>query len=186
MVSYLNHTPFPHFHHWRCWTQFDLPQGLRACLLTRGSTTARMQAAATKQFRVQLHSQHWALPRREERFKLGLLERERVLIREVTLCVDDQAWLWARTVFPTPVLQGRGRCFRTLGERSIITLLRRDPCLHRGDFEIARLRHSPPSAKQHGDTADHWARRSVFHWFKQPLLITEIFLPPMVSHIKNA
>lgn len=162
--------------HWlppaRYW-QARTPAEVQDWLLEPGSLTARLLTQAEGDFRVQLLTQYWGRPAREEARRLGLHTGRFALIREVALMGRGQAWVRARSVLPASSLTGAGRRLRKLGNRSLGGLLFRDPTLRRGPIEIARLEQ--PEGRV-------FARRSHLIYHGRPLLVAECFLPALFAH----
>ena len=152
-------------------TSLHAPAPWRGWLTDRGSLTQHLLSASEQQFRVELVSQGWQRPTLSESRALNMDPRQLAVIREVYLIGKDQPWVFARSVIPATTLTGSQRQLLQLGNRSLGTLLFRDPTMRRGPLQISQL----PLAD--GNTA--WARRSVFHLSDKPLLVCEVFLPAL-------
>ncbi len=148
------------------------PADLSSWLDEPGSLTARLVALAHGHFRVQVLTEGWARPTREECRCLGLSGREYAWVREVVLIGHDQVWVQARSILPRSSLAGVGRRLTRLGNRSLGGLLFRDPALQRGDINTARLTLA-------GQTV--WARRSKLMLHGHPVLVAEAFLPALLT-----
>jgi chorismate--pyruvate lyase len=152
--------------------------GLRHWLLDDGSLTRRLVDSG-RPFRVQRLSQRWATPRASERRVLAVGLRERALVREVALRLDDEEVVFARSVFPYASLCGRLAHLRKLEGSSLGAILFSAPGMRRSPFQVALLdgdsRYLPPELRQR---APAWARRSVFRLHGQRLLVSEVFLAP--------
>lgn len=159
------------------WITYRRPNNLQAprpwrnWLCDRGSLTAHLVAASEGAFTVEVQRQQWQLPSRSEAQLLSLSCRELALVREVKLCGRETPWVFARTVIPVATLTGRQKQFSQLGNRSLGTVLFNDPSMRRGAFQISKL--CLQSAEQ------VWARRSLFYLDDKPLLVCEVFLPPV-------
>lgn len=159
-------------------------------LTDRGSLTARL-VARCGQFRVQRIAQHRALCLADEFAALGLARRRQVHQREVVLRCDGTAVVYAHTVVPLAATAAQWPLFGSLGERSLGTTLFNDPLVQRGALEYARLRAAHPLLQRLRTVlpaAQAWtelpARRSLF-WRKGGcLLVTEVFLPPVLQLAK--
>jgi len=149
------------------------PPALVSWLDEPGSLTRRLVAAADGAFAVRVLAQGWARPALEERRRLGLPAARYALIREVELLGHGTPWVRARSVLPISCLQGRGRCLRKLGNRSLGGLLFKDATLRRGPIEVAPLRQAEGLV---------WARRSRLYFHGRPLLVAECFLPALPVH----
>jgi chorismate lyase len=139
-------------------------------LKLEGSLTRALQLRCHDSFRVDILSEGFARPSREESRTLGLLPRHRAWIREVCLLGDNTPWVLARTVIPIATLTGRGRRLRHLGRQPLGAYLFSNTEWHRGDFETGLC---------HRDTPDQprAARRSEFFSGHRRLLVGEYFLP---------
>ncbi|MFN2309969.1 MAG: chorismate lyase [Gammaproteobacteria bacterium] len=145
-------------------------------LLDTDSLTQRLQLCGAT-FSVQRRSQAWRLPTLSERYALSLPQRQTALIREVVLMANGQPVVFARSVFPHATLTGELRWLRHLQNRSLGSILFRNPWLQRSPFEIARLAGDTPLLPDDlHQQAPAWGRRSVFLINRRPLLVGEIFL----------
>lgn len=154
------------------------PPQWRSWLFDQGSLTARLLAKSGGDFQLQVLAQRWALPTIDERRVLGLPQRQHARIREVLLRGRGTPWVYARSVLPLALLQGRYRFLARLDDRPLGALLFRDrAALRRGPFTVAMV--PVPPAAVGGEPADvkAWQRRSVFLLGGEPLLVTEMFLP---------
>ena len=96
---------------------------------------------------------------------LNLSHKQFVWCRQVTLNVDDEIWIEAKTIVPLLTLQGRGRQLFYIKNQSLGDTLFSDPSLKRSVFEI-----------------DLQTRRSVFVFHGQPLQISETFRPKSLDY----
>lgn len=153
-----------------------IPHFLRDHLLDAGSLTARLRMLSAQQLKVKIIRQTWLSPNTDEVALLGLLPRRLTLVREVILVGNEQPWIFGRSVFP--LQDSRSPLKTQLDNRSLGDVLFQDPTLQRSEFELALL----PVAER----ADlSWGRRSVFHYKKQPILLTEFFLPDLIEHLRG-
>lgn len=156
-------------------------------LLDPTSLTSRLQQSCIGQFRVEPVRQLWQRPMLNEAQALGARPHERCFVREVRLLCNDQPWVFARTVIPVRTLTGPRRRLSRLGNKPLGAVLFADPSMRRSGIEIAELLPGQPlfaratadSAKQ---PASIWGRRSAFFLNNKPLLVSEIFLPPICPH----
>ncbi|UTW10847.1 chorismate--pyruvate lyase family protein [Marinobacterium rhizophilum] len=151
------------------------PQPWRHWLQDKGSLTQRLIKASHGQFGVRLLRLRYARPTRSEARTLGLPPRRLALIREVELLGQGEPWVYARSVFPVGTLSGPQRQLKGVGSRSLGSLLFSDPTMQREPLQIGQLRLP--------GTAPLWARRSVFRLAGKPLLVCEVFLPPL-QHVE--
>lgn len=163
----------------------EIPCLWRAWLLHAGSFMQRLVQHGVSDARIQLLNQRWQLPRPEERQLLDMDFRAYALIREVLILSTGNAWMFARTVFPRHTLTGQQQLAR-LKNRSLGSVLFKDPALQRSEFAIAYLQ---PEQRWHANIVqvvghtlpDLWARRSLFTLQGKSLLLTEVFLPDIVT-----
>ena len=157
------------------------PVSLRPWLFDIGSLTQQLRAHCRDEgFAVRLLRQDWRFPLPSEARVLGISEGQRAFIRQVHLFCGEHPAVYARTVIPHSVAMGRLRGLTHLGTRPLGEVLFANRTMHRGAIEIARI---PPQialnrlAWGEQDAAGTiWGRRSVFHLYNLPLLVSEIFL----------
>ena len=163
-----------------------LPSDLGPWLLDAGSFMQRLRQHGVQAPKVQVIKQIWAMPARNEKIVLDMTTRAYALIREVLIYSAEKKWMYARTVFPAATLTGKQRCLARLKERSLGSILFKDPSLQRSVFDVALL-SSHTAINQticnrlKINPVDLWARRSEFVLHNKSLLLTEIFLPDMKS-----
>jgi chorismate--pyruvate lyase len=163
-----------------------VPNVLRHWLLDNGSLTRRLRKICNGDFRVELLSQGWATPMVNEARQLKIAYKQKVFSREVLLYCGSRAMVYARTVIPLRTLKGRLNRLVYLGEKPLGEILFTDPCIQRGDLEIARLQAGErlfdkallaATARRTAVVEAIWARRSAFGYHDKRLLVSEIFLP---------
>ncbi len=169
----------------------DIPDSVLDWLLDEASLTRRLQTACPGRFRVRVLSQGWARPMANEAAVLGLNPCKYALVRQVELMCDETPWVYARTIMPQRTLHGKLRRLVHLQSQSLGAILFASPTMERGEVEIANILANSKIHKMIEQQGGHlpesvWARRSVFHIFKKPLLVSEIFLPAMEQlHFKG-
>lgn len=176
--------------HWQAHTPTihpNAPADLLDWLLDPASLTSRLQQTCGGQFGVELVSQRWQRPMLNEAQALGMLPHEVCFVREVRLLCDNQPWVFARTVIPIRTLTGPRRRLSRLGKKPLGAVLFADPTMYRSGIEITKL--SPgqglftrATANLPSPPANIWGRRSAFFLNHKPLLVSEIFLPPICPH----
>ena len=160
-----------------------LPADLRPWITLSTSMTVRLRASVRSQVRVELVRHGPGTLHEDER---GCFEGAAALghVREVCLHGAGRPLLAARTVHVSARLaQAPG--FAGLGTRPLGELLFGDgvqACWSRREF--SRLAAPSPlwplvQRCAAGPQPPCWARRSVFWLLGEPLLVTEIFLPPV-------
>lgn len=159
---------------------------MRAWLTAGGSLTARLTAHSGA-FRVQRLHQRTAMCLHDEARAIGLQRPGRVWEREVLLRCDDVPVVFAHTVVPMSATAADWPLFNALGERSLGSTLFYDPRVTRGELEFARIRAGHPLMQRAsaalGVEADTilYARRCLYRRRRGTLLVTEVFLPPVLE-----
>lgn len=170
---------------WRVGRQIfsdPVPENMGCWLFDPASLTARLVAACSGRFRVQVLEQTWRSPLHNESRRLGMRYKRTALIREVLLYCDDKPWVYARTVIPKTTLTGPSKYLANLGSKPLGAVLFADPHMQRDEIEVSELvpgQHLYEKAVQAlaNPPATIWGRRSVFYLYHKPLLVNEIFLP---------
>lgn len=163
-----------------------VPDKVASWLFDAGSLTRRVQQTCEKQFRVEVITQGWGRPMLNESTRLGVPSDQAALIREVYLYCGDSPWVYARTIIPHTTLRGRQRHLAHLGNRPLGAVLFADHAVRRDEVEVAcigpshRLFNTATAALSELPDAI-WGRRSVFYTGKKPLLVNEVFLPPIIA-----
>lgn len=166
------------------------PQAMHNWLVTPGSLTARL-VAASESFRVRRLHQHRAPCLVDEARAIGLSRVQRVWEREVLLECDGKPVVFAHTVVPASADASDWPLFSALGERSLGSTLFYDPLVRRGQLEFARLRLDHPLVRRAhaalglqgagNDKNIYTARRCLYRRRQGLLLVTEVFLPAVLS-----
>jgi chorismate--pyruvate lyase len=160
----------------------DCPLSTRQWLFDRGSLTQRLIHKSHGEFSVQLLQQQWGRPRLDEASALGISPQQQTLIREVILHGNGQPWVYARSVLPLQALNGPLRFLRKLDNRPLGQLLFNNPAIYRGPISVTLWpEHLLPARFEPSPFSPNWARRSVFHYGKTGILVTELFLPPVMQ-----
>lgn len=176
-------SPFPYRTHW-----LQKPPGsgaYRHWLVDNGSLTQRLRASC-EHFSVERVRQYWGRPLPDEALLLELHPHERALLREVSLYCDGQEAVFAHSVLPRRSLWGAWHNLRRLGDRPLGAALFANPNVVRTPLSFRKLlpRHALYArAVQYlpEKPACLWARRSVFMLHNAPILVTEVFLPGVLS-----
>ncbi len=161
-----------------------LPLDLGQWIMHSGSFMERLRQHGAHLPRVQLLRQSWQFPALGEKRILGITTRAYALIREVLIYSKGKKWMYARSVFPQKTLTGKQQCLARLKERSLGSVLFKDPTIERSPFDVVCLSknmsfHHYVLEQAELDTDQLWARRSQFILRGKPLLLTEVFLPDM-------
>ena len=125
-----------------------------------------------------------ALP--DERVALRLAADEPTLVREVLLSCGATPVVFARSLAAARHLDGPWRSLRGLGSRPLATMLFADPRIARGALEFCCIDARQPLRRRAAAAVPElprelWARRSVFCRDCAPLLVTEVFLPGVLT-----
>ncbi|MFV8818867.1 chorismate--pyruvate lyase family protein [Haliea sp. E17] len=167
--------------HWRPaerFTNAELPAVHRRWLLDDGSLTGRLIELDAGSFGVRRLYQGWSVPRLSERRLLNLPARQTAIVREVLLTLDNRAVVFARSVLPVAILQGRLAHLRRLQNKPLGAILFRDPGMQRSPFELARLPgDSGYLPRELWQPQALWGRRSCFRLRGHDLMVSEVFLP---------
>lgn len=173
-LQQLNHWPAPVWHQAAHLTGTPAGQW-RSWLKEEGSLTRRLQSQAQSSFRVRILNQG-VLPIQETERQWLAVAHQRVWVRQVLLEVDDQPWVFARSLLP---LDSRGSLLRRLtqlGNQALGQLLFANPRIHRGELRFCAPGQLPfPSL---------WGRASCFHSSSLRLLVAEHYLPAMATRLK--
>lgn len=149
---------------------------VRSWLLDDGSLTQHLLNSG-RQFSLTRLSQRWERPTRQEQQLLAMGRRERALIRQVALRLDDKPVVFARSVFPAHGLTGPLLRLRRLANQSLGSFLFAQAGMRRSPFQLSLLpgeSHYLPVGLQQSTPV--WARRSCFQVAGKALLVSEVFL----------
>lgn len=165
---------------WQHAGQFDttkIPPPLLPWLTDSKSMTARMEKRC-KKIEIEIIKNQTGLMTPEENKYLKAGINNRAWIREVIMRCDSKPWLYGRTVIPFSESRTLPPEIRNLQNIPLGKVLFADPNTTRSAFEFSRTKRLP------NDTQSYWARRSIFYYKGQPLLLTEIFLPEMINSLQ--
>lgn len=159
------------------------PLAIKDWLTEKGSLTTRLIRQCGR-FRVQPLRQRRALCLPDEFAAIDLPRRLQVWERDVVLRCDENAVVYAHTVVPLKATADDWPFFRSLGTRSLGSVLFSDPLIKRGRLQFARLSATHPLMKriaaalgQEMVQAPLHARRCLYRRKRGNLLVTEVFLP---------
>ena len=154
----------------------------RGWLVHRGLLTRRIEARCPDfAVRVVVQGRRRALI--DERFVAGPPARK-VLVREVLLNCGARPVVFAHSVARLRALRGPWRSLRSLGNRSLGTVLFSDPRVRRCQMRFRKLHRTHRLHERACEVLGRrlpplWARRSLFVLRGAPLLVTEVFLPSL-------
>lgn len=157
----------------------------RHWLTDSGSLTRRLQLRC-RYFRVQPLRLYAAKPQTDEVLLLSLSMRQHALLREVRLYCGATPVVFAHSVLPHKSLRGPWHKLGVLGNKPLGGALFANPQVMRTPLEYKKL------AKHHAlylRATAHlqrlppvlWARRSVFSLHGASILVTEVFLPQVLT-----
>jgi len=166
----------------RCFSK-ELNAQLKSWLFDSGSLTTRLINHCDGQFSVKVLSVSRATPTPDEVKALKLKIRSQAIIRQVLLMCGDTPVVYARTIIPVSSLRGALRGVVLLGNKSLGAVLFADKSMHRESVEITSLKfgHKCYAWTQYQGKDPVWGRRSVFRLNHQKLLVSEFFLPSLLS-----
>jgi chorismate lyase len=139
---------------------------LRSWLLTPGLLTQRMRDTCGARFRMNILSE------RNERGDH---------LREIELCCDGVAWVWAQTRVPAATLAAEP-WLAQIGETALGEALAAHGAVRRPEFNYGRLYDDidvvgAALARRALPAQPLWVRRSVFELGAHTLTLREVFLP---------
>ncbi len=148
------------------------------------SLTQKLIVASSGDFSVRRLQQCWQVPQPHEAQRLNLKLRQFALIREVLLLCHGEPWVYARSVIPSQSASGALRFLRTLQHASLGAALFKYPSLVRSPFEIAEFYSEDLTGASLSNALGQplFGRRSLFSLFNKDLLVSEVFLPPCLTH----
>jgi chorismate--pyruvate lyase len=158
---------------------------LRGWLLDRGSLTRRIQSRCDR-FSLEVLAQCRAAIGEDERAILGVRSNEKCMVREVSLNCDRRPVVFAHSVIERRALRGEWRVLATLGGRPLTVPLFTDPRVERRPLRFCLLNGRHALYRRACDLLETpprwlWARRSLFVLRGSRLLVTEVFLPAILT-----
>ncbi len=154
----------------------------RRWLVGRHSLTARLRQRYAG-FAVRGVRQYRRTPLPDECRLLG--GRRPALVRDVWLCDGDTALVCAHSVLPWSGLRGDWRRLARLGARPLGEVLFADRQVRRSAMQFCRLPTGHPlarrAAREQPGVGRLWARRSVFVRQGRRILVSEVFMPDMMT-----
>ncbi len=168
------------------WLQTPLNSGVyRTWLTDNGSLTRRLQLLR-QGFQVRPLFVAYAKANPDEVGRVHKGYQQRVLIRDVQLLCGNAPAVFAHSVLPRASLRGKWRGLGRLGTRPLGATLFADARIARTRLEFRKLTRTHPlyrKAVAGMSPAPRllWARRSVFRLGHAAILVTEVFLPQVLS-----
>jgi chorismate--pyruvate lyase len=171
------------------WKPAGLIQRITPCktiqnwLTTKDSLTAKLRQLCPN-LEVVILSEKLQRPLANETQSLGLKSQEQAWIRCVLLKGGDKNWVYARTVIPHFSDSSPWAYLQNLGNKPLGETLFQEQRVQRTPFTFSNpALDTWPYLKNaiaiEGLHQKSYARRSVFTQQQAPLLLTEVFLPPL-------
>lgn len=145
-----------------------IPQQLKDWLIHKGSFMERLKEHGILDAKINVLEESWQTPWESECEILQI--QSPALVRVVTIESENKCWMYARTVFTKAILEGEYACLARLENRPLGSILFKDGTLTRREFEYLALYNT-----------DMVARRSLFSRDEKSLLLTEVFMPDMLT-----
>ncbi len=160
--------------------------GLAQWLAEPGLLTARLTGATGGEVRLKVVQQELATFSAEQRSLLGS-SGDTGYSREIELCIGRVPWVYAQTLVPDATLRA---CpwLAELGDSPLGEMLGALSGVSRGAFEYADLSAAHPLAARAQRAVPGEsrltlpARRALVRVRDWPLLVQEVFLPPLLAH----
>ncbi|MAD53512.1 MULTISPECIES: chorismate lyase [unclassified Idiomarina] len=166
--------------HWQHASDIHLKPLVGDWLLDEKSLTAKLSALPGT-FSVELIGQAVATPFANERSEFP--QQTHFIIREVLLKLDEQPFVFARSVFPISAADHENLNLGELGTQSLGQSLFNQSDLKRSTFEVTQLPldHGVSQINRHYYQQNEaiWGRRSLFNTQGQHVLVSEFFLSPV-------
>ncbi|MCP3674183.1 MAG: chorismate lyase [Gammaproteobacteria bacterium] len=148
-------------------------------LSEQGSMTRQLMMAGANGVKVDVIAAKHQRVAKEERLFLDLPQNTWPYVREVIMSISDKPWMYGRTVIPSRALDSAGGRLKMIGDEPLGKILFSHENSRRL-IEIAKIsgtHHLFPVFKGMDAVKYLWARRSLFEFQKQPILVQEVFLP---------
>jgi chorismate--pyruvate lyase len=150
---------------------------LKSWLFESESLTQRLRNQF-ENVRVQVLCEQQQTPFLTERQILNSSEQRYCLIREVILLSNQTPLILARTVIPAQTLKISHGNLARLGSRPLGEILFSTPSLQREFYGLAKIESSQWQT-DFTITESLWGRRTKYSIQRQPMLVSEFFLPSL-------
>jgi chorismate lyase len=173
--------------HWRVAPLPGFTPDQKDWLTRGGSLTAHLRTLGSVAVRVTREAVD--LPFEDEYAALGSAPRTPVWVREVVLSVDGTPYVAAHSIVPLAASTGVWQAMRRLRTRPLAELLFSDSSVSRSSLVSRRVTARHPLHRLASREVDHarphafFARRSVFERYGEPLMVTEVMLPALWTHL---
>ncbi len=158
----------------------SLPDRVASWVFEPGSLTKRLRSYYGDSFTVKILYHQWRPAFLSECRQLYLPNQQYNLVREVLLHADDTPLILARTILPAKTIKIAKRNLSHLGTKPLGEVIFSYPDLERLhlDLCIVKPENWNMELRSKVDIAPLiWGRRTVYAIQKQPLLVSEFFLP---------
>jgi chorismate lyase len=170
----------------RIGTRHTLPEAVQSWTYEFGSLTKRLRAIYGDGVAVNVLFEHWRVPFLSERRLLHLHEQRLCLTREVLLHIDNTPLILARTIIPSTTIKFAQRSLTRLGTRPLGEVIFSYPHLERVAMDVTLIQPNTWTnrALQLADIQPAiWGRRTVYAIEHKPLLVSEFFLPSILTKV---
>lgn len=154
-------------------------------LLDDRSLTERIISACSGQFSVVVLTQKWVLPNQQERCLLEIAARQKVLLRQVILYCGDKPVVFAHSLIPLKTLKGQHIQLKFLKNKALGKYLFSKPYLIRSKIQWSLISNQSDQHKIMSQSFDlkqpMWGRRSLFNLKQKKLLVSEYFMPDILT-----
>ncbi|MCG8378205.1 MAG: chorismate lyase [Proteobacteria bacterium] len=172
----------------QCLKIHAIDKRLRSFLFQTGSLTRYIQQSSKAAIQVELETETWGFPMRDEASLLGIRTAEYAFIRESWLKSSNKRIVYARTIIPGKTLKGKTRKLANIGNKPLGEILFADKTTHRSSIRYGKVMPNCDLYELIKDNVNEkeeiWGRQSLFYIQYKPLLISEVFLPAILTCIK--
>lgn len=164
----------------RTGTKQQMPEEVQSWVYEAGSLTRRLRNYYGHSFTVEILFHQWRSAYLGECTTLKLPYQQFNLIREVLLHADGKPLIVARTILPEKTIKIAKRNLSHLGTRPLGEVIFSYPRLERLELQICTVNKNlwTPELNQKIDICHTvWGRRTIYAIHKQPLLVSEFFMP---------
>ncbi|MAS82196.1 MAG: hypothetical protein CMF45_05865 [Legionellales bacterium] len=156
---------------------------LHDLLFQNGSLSRSIEKICNGTFNIELKNESWSTPMSDENDLLALIDNEITFIRKSWLKCNDKRLVYARTIIPRITYEEESKNLMKLGNKPLGDLLFNNNRTYRTNMQYAKIPLHHDLHKQATlDTnimSELWGRQSLFYIHKNPLLVTEVFLPTL-------
>jgi len=173
----------PHWKINRPGTHHHIPISAQSWIYEPHSLTQRLRSHFGS-VNVNVLYHQWKKAFTGEQQLLALPHNQYALIREVLLSSETTPLLLARTVIPVNTLQGAQRLLSNLGNRPLGEVLFSYPKLQRMEMHITKIEPmlwTRELLEKISITQPIWGRRTVYAIQHRHMLVSEFFLPEIVT-----